>query len=91
MFFHLLWQTQFTIYFTFFVIAGAAANWYFAAWKDAGQTEKVRGTPTAENPAVLPDSPILASVKRTFLYHMGTLAFASLIIAIIDFIRAVVK
>jgi len=50
----------------------------------------VRGTPTAEVPA-LPDNAVWASAKRTLLCHLGTIAFASLIIAIIDFIRAVVK
>ena len=28
-FFHLLWQIQFLIYFTFGVIAGAVADWYY--------------------------------------------------------------
>src|SRR4051812_36672804 len=89
-FFHLLWVMQFLIYFTFMVVAGAAANWYFAAWTDDNHTAKVRGNPTPENPA-LPDNAVLAAFKRTAINHLGTIAFASLIIAIIDFIRAVVK
>jgi choline transporter-like protein 2/4/5 len=80
-FFHLLWQMQFLIYFTFIVIAGAAANWYFAAWKDESQTEKLRGDGMADGTA-LSHAPVLSSVKRTLLYHMGTIAFAALIIAV---------
>lgn len=37
------------------------------------------------------NSPILKSLKRVLRFHMGTIALGSLIIAIIQFIRAMVK
>jgi len=36
-------------------------------------------------------APILASLYRTIRYHLGTIAFASLIIATVQFIRITVK
>jgi len=83
-FFHLLWMVQFIIYFTYMVIAGAVANWYFTPSGDDG--EKARG----DDERQLPHSPVLAAVGRTVRYHLGTIALASLIIAIIQFARAVV-
>lgn len=82
-FFHLLWTTQFLIFWTFLVIAGACANWYFTPWNAEG-TSKPRGTDEGQ----LPDSAVLRSCLRTTRYHMGSISFASLIIAIIQFIQA---
>eukprot|EP01006_Ploeotia_vitrea_P035993 TRINITY_DN65957_c10_g1_i2.p1 TRINITY_DN65957_c10_g1~~TRINITY_DN65957_c10_g1_i2.p1 ORF type:complete len:646 (-),score=373.40 TRINITY_DN65957_c10_g1_i2:245-2182(-) len=83
-FFSLLWNVQFLIYFTYMVIAGAIADWYFTPWD--GQGKKVRG----EGEHELTNSPVSASAKRTFRFHLGTIALGSMIIAIIQFIRAVV-
>ena len=35
----------------------------------------------------MPDMPVLTAMKNTFIYHMGSIAFGSLIIAIVQFIR----
>ena len=37
----------------------------------------------------IPSFPVLSSLKRVIRYHLGSMAFGSLIIAIIKFIRAV--
>lgn len=86
-FFHLLWNVQFLIYFTFFVISGAIAQWYFAGWEDpVSQDSKKRGNGDGE----LPGSPVCASVMRAIRFHIGTIACGALIIAIIQFMRACV-
>jgi len=83
-FFHLLWNTQFLIYFCYFVIAGAVANWYFTPRDNSG--EKRRGSGDNE----LEANPICTNCMRTCRFHLGTICFGSLIIAIIMFLRAVV-
>ena len=84
-FFHLLWTIQFLVYFTFMVIAGAVASWYFTP-RDA-KGFKVRGTSEGQ----LSYFPVLAAVYRTMRFHLGTIALGALIIAIIEFVRVVVK
>ena len=82
---HLLWTIQFLVYFTFAVIAGAVASWYFTP-RDA-KGFKVRGTGEGQ----LSYFPVLAAVYRTVRFHLGTIALAALIIAVIEFIRILVK
>jgi multisubunit Na+/H+ antiporter MnhC subunit len=82
--FHGLWITQFLVYLCYFVIAGSVCGWYFTI-SDAND-EKILGGKDGGSYI-----PITRSVLRTLRYHLGTIAFASLIIAIINFIRIVVK
>ena len=84
-FFLLLWVVQIGVYFTFSVIAGAVANWYFTPRNENGK--KQRGTGENE----LPKTAVLRSCCRTTRYHLGTIFYAALIIAIIQFIRACVR
>uniref|UniRef100_A0A6A7G9N8 Choline transporter-like protein n=1 Tax=Hirondellea gigas TaxID=1518452 RepID=A0A6A7G9N8_9CRUS len=84
-FFHLLWNIQFLIYFTFGVVSGAVADWYFTGRDTNGN--KLRGSGEGE----LGRSPVLASCIRLMRYHLGTIMFGSFIIATIQFIRACVK
>jgi len=72
-FFGFLWTTQFFLAFMEMTIAGAIGSWYW----------------NARTPESMPRLPVLASVYRTIRFHLGTIAFGSLIIAIIQFIRAV--
>jgi hypothetical protein len=81
--FALLWNTQFIIYFTYLVIAGAIAQWYFTPRSKGREGEKIRG----EGPNELSRSPVWASVKRTVFFHMGTVAFASLIVSMCEALR----
>eukprot|EP00457_Paulinella_chromatophora_P002888 gb/GEZN01002893.1/.p1 GENE.gb/GEZN01002893.1/~~gb/GEZN01002893.1/.p1 ORF type:complete len:720 (+),score=43.70 gb/GEZN01002893.1/:64-2223(+) len=83
-FFHLLWVVQFIIYFTYLVFAGAVAEWYFSVRDSAGN--KQRG----ESPNNLSHTPCKASFARTCRFHLGSVAFGSLIIATIQFLRACV-
>jgi len=84
-FFLLLWVVQIGVYFTFTVIAGAVANWYFTKRDENGN--KLRGSGDDE----LSNRAVLDSCCRTTRYHLGTILYAALIIAIIQFIRACVR
>lgn len=88
-FFHLLWSIQIVIYFVYMVTACAVAQWYFTPY--GPDQKKIRGEPSQESPSVLPDNAVMAAVKRVLRFHLGTVFVAALIVAIIDFIRAVVK
>lgn len=83
-FFNLLWNTQVFIYFTYMVVAGAISQWYFTRRDDKGR--KLRGSGEHE----LPHWAVYNSCKRTCRFHMGTICFGALLIAIIQFIRVIV-
>lgn len=83
--FHGLWNMQFIFYFAYLVFAGATADWYFSKRDSAGN--KVRGT----GPAELSTWPVSEAVGRVLKNHLGTVAITSLIIAIVQFIRGVIK
>jgi hypothetical protein len=82
--FHGLWTVQFCVYFGYFVLAGAVCAWYFTL-SDADGNKIVGGDKGGSH------VPILASLGRAVRYHLGTIAFAALIIAIVNFIRITVK
>ena len=65
-------------------ICGAASNWYFTPSADDGTK------PRGDGEGLLADAPLSDSLWRTIRYHLGTVSFASLIIAVIEFIRAVI-
>jgi hypothetical protein len=83
-FFHMLWVNQFILYFSYLVFAGATADWYFTRLDE--DNNRKRGSKDDE----FSTFPVAAACKRTFIHHMGTVAFASFLIAVIQFIRAVV-
>lgn len=70
-FFGLLWTNQFIVGLSCVTIAGAIGSFYWAGG-------------IKEN---MPDMPVFTAMKNTFVYHMGSIAFGSLIIAIVQFIR----
>lgn len=74
-FFGWLWIMNFIIALGQCALAGAFASWYFAFHK----------------PDDVPSLPILKSFWRTIRYHTGSLAFGAAIIAIVQFIRAVLE
>jgi len=83
--FHFFWTTQTVYYLGYLTIAGAVANWYFAATDENGN--KRRGSGEDE----LPSFPIARSCCRAVFYHIGTAAFGALIIAIIRTLRALLS
>jgi choline transporter-like protein 2/4/5 len=83
--FHLFWNVQFLFYFGYLICAGAIADWYFTKCDASGN--KIVGFAQDE----LSHMPVMSSLLRVLRYHMGTVAITSLIIAIIQTIRAIVK
>jgi len=80
-FFHLLWSIQFLVYFGYTVLAGAVCAWYFTLTDEAGNK---LFSPSQKT------SLISTAFWRTVRYHLGSVAFAALIIAIVRFTRAVI-
>ncbi|CAK85024.1 unnamed protein product (macronuclear) [Paramecium tetraurelia] len=70
--FGLLWNSSFIIASVEFIIAGSVCIWYFQQGPRAQE-----GGPI----------PLPTAIGRFFRYHLGTVAFGSLILAIIEFIR----
>merc|ERR1711991_674086 len=73
--FGMFWCTGFILAMGEMVVAGAIASWYFSE-------------PPEKKP---PSRPVLKSLKRTCRHHLGSLAFGSLIIAIVQMIRFMLK
>nr|XP_053656194.1 choline transporter-like protein 4 isoform X2 [Cherax quadricarinatus] len=73
--FALFWSMFFVSAFGEMVLAGTFASWYWAF-------NKSKDVPTL---------PVTSSFCRTIRYHIGTLAFGSLIIAIVRMIRVILE
>merc|ERR1711988_1162599 len=76
-FFGLLWNMAFIRHMTILMLAGAFGVWYWTSLPDkaAGKFHELH------------PRPIMASVWRSLVYHTGTVAFGSFIIAVIQFIQ----
>lgn len=75
--FGLFWVIQFGVAFLELTIAYVTARWYFADVKD-GERE-------------LPASPLKTAISYVCKYHLGSVAMGSLLVAIIQMIRAAVE
>ncbi|XP_061169653.1 choline transporter-like protein 2 isoform X2 [Saccostrea echinata] len=73
--FMMFWLVNFVIALGQMTLAGAFASYYWAF----------------EKPKDIPAFPILSSLWRCFRYHLGSLAFGSLIIAIVQMIRVALE
>lgn len=69
------WLVNFTIALGEIILAGAFASYYWAFNK----------------PADMPKFPVMASMGRALRYHVGSLAFGSLILAIVQTIRVLLE
>ena len=72
-FFGLLWTTNFILGVSNVGVAGAVGAYYWS-----GGDRKL-----------LPKRPLLSSLHRTFRYHLGSIAFGTLVISIIQMIRVI--
>jgi hypothetical protein len=77
--FGLLWLTQFILAAGSFVISGTLVDWYFAGPHSRGSA----------HPDHQPHSGVLKTIWHLTRYHVGTIAFGSLIIAIVQYIRMI--
>lgn len=75
--FFLLWGLAFLVASADFILGSATAIWYFQ-----------KGTGIGENEGV---HPIRSSVYRLFRFHLGSVSFGSLIIAIIWVLRIILE
>ncbi|XP_048772751.2 choline transporter-like protein 2 isoform X2 [Ostrea edulis] len=73
--FMMFWLVNFVVALGQMTLAGAFASYYWAFQK----------------PKDIPAFPLLASLWRCFRYHLGSLAFGSLIIAIVQMIRVLLE
>lgn len=72
-FFGLLWNVAFINYMTIFIVACCVAFWYFSV----------------ENPDNRPRFPICKALWWSLRYHLGSLGFGALLLAIIQFVKFV--
>ena len=72
-FFGLLWNVAFINYLTIFIVACCVAFWYFSF----------------DNPDNRPRFPICKSLWWAIRYHLGSLGFGALLLAIIQFVKFV--
>ncbi|XP_054636088.1 choline transporter-like protein 2 [Dunckerocampus dactyliophorus] len=70
-----LWCANFVVALGQVTLAGAFASYYWAFNK----------------PDDIPTFPIISSLSRVLRYHMGSLAFGSMILAVVQFIRIVLE
>jgi len=77
-FFALLWNMAFIRHFTILVIAGAVGSWYWTPYVDGDKQN-------------LPSAMVYGSACRSLRYHIGTVAFGSFIIAVIEAIQVVME
>jgi choline transporter-like protein 2/4/5 len=75
-FFGLLWTNQFIQAIGMCTLAGAISAWYWAEVDDKGKKKMSK-------------APVFKSWWRTIRYHIGSMAFGALIVAIVQFLRAV--
>jgi len=79
-----LWTVNILIYWTYMVIAGTIADWYFTVRDSNG--EKIRGDKINN----LSKNPLWSSIKRTTANHLGSIFYAAFIIAVIQLLRAII-
>lgn len=85
--FHGLWNVQFIVYFTYLVVAGAAAQWYFSEWDANGSYKQRSISCCASEDYRLDRFPVFKSCVRATCKNVGSVAFGALIIAVIKFLR----
>jgi hypothetical protein len=80
-FFSFLWNNAFLVACGQCIIAGSVATWFFKKEKSAaGQEGKTRSR-----------AAVCTGIKNCFRYHLGSLAFGSLILAIVQFLKYLCK
>lgn len=81
-FFGLLWITQFHNGVVAMTVAGAVCAWYFSQNEGGAPDVEARRYPKAR-------FPLCRALGRTLRYYLGSVAFGSLLIAFIQFVRTV--
>jgi choline transporter-like protein 2/4/5 len=91
--FGLLWANAFIQGLGMMTISGAVSCWYWAPFenttKDTDGDGNIGENDKTTSKVVVPGWPVFGSLCRTMRFHVGSVAFGSLIIAIVQFIRIV--
>eukprot|EP00760_Papus_ankaliazontas_P023798 PhM_4_TR2090/c0_g1_i1/m.20517/K15377/SLC44A2_4_5; solute carrier family 44 (choline transporter-like protein), member 2/4/5 len=87
-FFGFLWVVNYFIMEGFFVTCMVTCVWYFSASAEEVQLEEA-GDKERGKTKTVPFGTVGRALWVTFRYHLGTILFGSLLIAIVQFIRAV--
>jgi hypothetical protein len=88
--FHLIWNIQFILYFSYLVVSGTISQWYFSQRVNVtnkSDKRRLRGYEVGE----MPTKPVCASLLRTCRFHLGAVAFGSFVIAVVKVIRFTVR
>ncbi len=80
-----LWMVQFLIYHTYLVISGSYSDWYFSEY-----VEESSGKETSKKEGI-GNKTIFQSFIRATRYHIGSVAYGALLMAIIKFMKWVVR
>jgi len=78
--FWLYWSIQYIAYFNFMIISGTVAEWYLETTREDGGPEYSCFGGLCR---------CLGAFARTVRYHLGTIAFASLIISLIQIVETI--
>jgi len=97
--FGLLWVSELMVACGFMIVGFCFAIWFFSEEVDQSGKDKKKGGMFSlccgsgrEDPVrAVPSFVLYKSLKLTYIHHFGTVAFGSLIMAIIDFIRICVE
>lgn len=89
--FAMLWMTQFLVGCQHMVIAGAVSSWYFTRYQT-----NIKLSFTFLFQLIFRDKanlgwPIYHSIRNLVRYHLGSVALGSLVIAVVQFVRIILK
>ena len=91
--FGLLWANSFIQGVGIMTIAGAVSQWYWSPFEyvtaDTNDDGKIDECDIKVKRTIVKGMPVTSSLIRTIKYHMGSIAFGSLIIAIVQLMRIV--
>jgi hypothetical protein len=90
---HLLWSLQILIYTCYTVVGCTISSWYFAQplqMRMVTETKKEKKKRKQSDPNTLSDTPVWDAIYMTLRFHMGTVILGALIMAVVNFVRAIV-
>ena len=85
-FYHLFgvfWITEFILACQYLVIAGTTVKWYFR------RLERKRKNESTSCCADICEFPLFSSISRVMIYHLGTAAFGSFVLTLVQIPRAI--
>jgi len=81
-----LWTNHFIQGIIIMIVAGAVADWY---WTRPSGPDPEKAYKGGDGKSF--KWPLLRSIHRTFRYHLGSIAFGSFLVAVVQFLRVVLE